>query len=78
MSRLATLVSLLGVVLMMLLFSTLHNSASAATALPDPAVDENEDQQRIAQAYVDQLHEAKLFSGPIVTQIVPCKAIYRA
>ncbi len=36
------------------------------------------DQQRIAQAYVQQLDQAKVFSEPIVTQIVPFKAFYRA
>jgi peptide-methionine (S)-S-oxide reductase len=35
-------------------------------------------QQRIAQAYVDQLTEAGVFSKPIVTQIVPFEAFYRA
>jgi peptide-methionine (S)-S-oxide reductase len=39
---------------------------------------ETPDQQRIAQAYVDQLTQAKAFSHPIVTQIVPFKAFYRA
>ena len=38
----------------------------------------NADQQRIAQAYVQQLDQAKVFSQPIVTQIVPFKAFYRA
>jgi peptide-methionine (S)-S-oxide reductase len=38
----------------------------------------NTDQQRIAQAYVDQLNQAKVFSRPIVTQIVPFQAFYRA
>jgi peptide-methionine (S)-S-oxide reductase len=38
----------------------------------------NDDQRRIAQAYVDQLNQAKVFSRPIVTQIVPLKAFYRA
>ena len=38
----------------------------------------NADQQRIAQAYVQQLDQAKVFSHPIVTQIVPFKAFYRA
>src|SRR5208282_5124233 len=38
----------------------------------------NPDQQKIAQAYVSQLDQAKSFSGPIVTQIVPFKAFYRA
>jgi peptide-methionine (S)-S-oxide reductase len=36
------------------------------------------DQQRIAQAYVNQLNQAKVFSHPIVTQIAPLKAFYRA
>jgi peptide-methionine (S)-S-oxide reductase len=36
------------------------------------------DQQRIAQAYIQQLEQAKAFSHPIVTQIVPFKAFYRA
>jgi peptide-methionine (S)-S-oxide reductase len=39
---------------------------------------ETPDQQRVAQAYVDQLTEAKTFSSPIVTQVVPFKAFYRA
>ncbi|MFZ0820485.1 MAG: peptide-methionine (S)-S-oxide reductase MsrA [Candidatus Acidiferrales bacterium] len=38
----------------------------------------NPEQQHIAQAYVDQLNQAKLFSHAIVTQIVPLKAFYRA
>ena len=38
----------------------------------------NQDQQRIAQAYVDQLNQAKLFSHPIITQIAPLKNFYPA
>jgi peptide-methionine (S)-S-oxide reductase len=38
----------------------------------------NADQQRIAQAYVQQLDQAKVFSHPIVTQIAPFKTFYRA
>ena len=38
----------------------------------------NEDQKQIAQAYIDQLNKAKVFSGPIVTQVVPLKAFYPA
>jgi len=38
----------------------------------------NEDQKRVAQAYVEQLGQAKAFSGPIVTQIVPLPAFYPA
>jgi peptide-methionine (S)-S-oxide reductase len=36
------------------------------------------DQQRIAQAYVQQLDQAKVFSHPIVTQLAPFKTFYRA
>jgi peptide-methionine (S)-S-oxide reductase len=36
------------------------------------------DQQRIAQAYVNQLGAAKVFSRTIVTQISPLKAFYQA
>jgi peptide-methionine (S)-S-oxide reductase len=36
------------------------------------------DQQRIAQAYVQQLDQAKVFAQPIVTQITPFQAFYRA
>jgi len=38
----------------------------------------SEDQKRVAQAYVDQLRQAKAFSSPIVTQIVPLPAFYPA
>ncbi len=36
------------------------------------------EQQRIAQAYVSQLDQAKLFPSAIVTQIAPLQAFYRA
>lgn len=38
----------------------------------------NDDQKRIAQAYIAQLNQAKAFSGPIVTQVVALKAFYPA
>jgi peptide-methionine (S)-S-oxide reductase len=38
----------------------------------------NENQKQIALAYIDQLNKAKVFSGPIVTQVVPLKAFYPA
>ena len=38
----------------------------------------NFDQKRVAQAYVDQLRSAKVFSNPIVTQIVALPAFYPA
>ena len=38
----------------------------------------NEEQQRIAQAYISQLEQAKLFPARIVTQVVPLKGFYVA
>ena len=38
----------------------------------------NEDQKRIAQAYIDQLNAAKVFGRPIVTQVVALQAFYKA
>ncbi len=38
----------------------------------------NDEQKRIAEAYIVQLDAAKVFSKPIVTQISPLKGFYRA
>ena len=38
----------------------------------------NDEQKRIAEAYIAQLDQAKVFSHPIVTQVVPLKAFYPA
>jgi peptide-methionine (S)-S-oxide reductase len=38
----------------------------------------NEEQKRIAEAYVDQLNKAKIFKRPIVTQVVALKSFYPA
>src|SRR3954453_20070716 len=38
----------------------------------------NDEQKRIADAYVSQLEGAKVFPRPIVTQIVPLKGFYEA
>ena len=38
----------------------------------------NDEQKRIAESYIKQLDEAKLFSGRIVTQVVPLAAFYAA
>lgn len=38
----------------------------------------NSDQQRVAQAYVEQLNQAHRFRKPIVTQIVPLQGFYAA
>jgi peptide-methionine (S)-S-oxide reductase len=38
----------------------------------------NPEQKRIAEAYIGQLNAAKVFGGPIVTQVVPLAGFYRA
>ena len=38
----------------------------------------NDEQQRIAKAYIDQLQAAKIFSQPIVTQVVPLQKFFPA
>jgi peptide-methionine (S)-S-oxide reductase len=39
---------------------------------------DNDEQKRIAEAYIAQLEQAKVFSRPVVTQVVPLKAFYAA
>jgi peptide-methionine (S)-S-oxide reductase len=38
----------------------------------------NEEQKRVAEAYIKQLNEAKTYSRPIVTQVTPLEGFYRA
>jgi peptide-methionine (S)-S-oxide reductase len=38
----------------------------------------NEEQQRLARAYILQLDQQKVFPAPIVTEVTPLKAFYRA
>ena len=38
----------------------------------------NEEQKRIAEAYVDQLNKAKVFTGPIVTQVALLESFHEA
>jgi peptide-methionine (S)-S-oxide reductase len=38
----------------------------------------NDEQKHIAEAYIDQLNKANVFSGPIVTQVVSLQAFYPA
>ncbi|HEV2425926.1 MAG TPA: peptide-methionine (S)-S-oxide reductase MsrA [Terriglobia bacterium] len=38
----------------------------------------NDAQKQVALAYIDQLTRAHVFSGPIVTQVVPFRAFYEA
>jgi peptide-methionine (S)-S-oxide reductase len=38
----------------------------------------NEEQKRLANAYIAQLNDQKIFPKPIVTEVTPLKAFYRA
>jgi peptide-methionine (S)-S-oxide reductase len=38
----------------------------------------NDDQKRVAEAYIKQLTDAHVFSRPIVTQVLPLKGFYAA
>jgi peptide-methionine (S)-S-oxide reductase len=38
----------------------------------------NEDQKKIAEAYIQELDKAKIFRRPIVTKVVPLQAFYKA
>jgi peptide-methionine (S)-S-oxide reductase len=71
--------------LLKIFFSVAHNPTELNRQGPDYGTQyrsaifyETPDQQRIAKAYVAQLTDAKAFPGPIVTQIVPFTAFYRA
>lgn len=39
---------------------------------------ENPDQQKVAQAYIDQLQNAHVFPSPIVTSVTPLQGFYQA
>jgi peptide-methionine (S)-S-oxide reductase len=71
--------------LLKVFFSVAHNPTELNRQGPDEGEQyrsaifhANEDQRRIAQAYMDQLGQAKVFSRPIVTQLVPLKGFYPA
>ncbi|HEV7374141.1 MAG TPA: peptide-methionine (S)-S-oxide reductase MsrA [Pyrinomonadaceae bacterium] len=38
----------------------------------------SEEQKRIAEAYINQLNQAKIFEGPIVTQVAVLNSFYKA
>ncbi|HEV3039236.1 MAG TPA: peptide-methionine (S)-S-oxide reductase MsrA [Candidatus Angelobacter sp.] len=71
--------------LLKVFFSVAHNPTELNRQGPDVGEEyrsvifhANEDQKRIAQAYIDQLNQAKIFSKSIVTQVVPLKGFYPA
>src|SRR5260370_30802339 len=38
----------------------------------------DEEQKRVADAYIDQLNKARVFDAPIVTEVVPLEAFFEA
>src|SRR6201984_1532769 len=71
--------------LLKVFFSVVHDPTQLNRQGPDTGTQyrsaiffSNPGQQRIAQAYIDQLNQAKIFSQPIVTQIVPLNGFYTA
>ena len=71
--------------LLRIFFSVAHDPTQLNRQGPDTGTQyrsvifyTNEDQKQIALAYIAQLNKAKVFSRPIVTQVVPLKAFYPA
>jgi peptide-methionine (S)-S-oxide reductase len=71
--------------LLRVFFSVAHDPTQVDRQGPDEGTQyrsmisyANAEQKRIAEAYIDQLNKAKVFSRPIATQVVALKAFYPA
>lgn len=71
--------------LLRVFFSVAHNPTELNRQGPDQGTQyrsvifyADEDQKQVALAYINQLNKARVFAGPIVTQVVPLKAFYPA
>ena len=71
--------------LLRIFFSVVHDPTQLNRQGPDVGTSyrsaifyKNDEQQRIATAYIQQLDAAKVFPAPIVTQVTPLKGFYRA
>lgn len=71
--------------LLKVFFSVAHNPTELNRQGPDSGTQyrsaifyANDEQKQVAQAYIAQLDQARVFSAPIVTQVAPLKAFYPA
>lgn len=71
--------------LLMVYFSVAHNPTELNRQGPDTGSQyrsaifyTDDEQKKVAEAYIQQLDTAKVFSRPIVTQVVPLKGFYAA
>jgi peptide-methionine (S)-S-oxide reductase len=71
--------------LLRVFFSVAHDPTQLNRQGPDEGTQyrssifySNDEQKRIAEAYISQLDKARIFSSPIVTKVVPLQAFYPA
>jgi peptide-methionine (S)-S-oxide reductase len=71
--------------LLKVFFSVAHDPTQLNRQGPDHGTQyrsaifyKGDEQKRIVDAYLDQLQKAKIYSGPIVTQVTPLTAFYAA
>src|ERR1700730_6874916 len=71
--------------LLRIFFSVAHDPTQLNRQGPDTGTQyrssifySNDEQKRIAEAYIAQLDKAKIFSRPIVTKVVPLEGVYPA
>jgi peptide-methionine (S)-S-oxide reductase len=71
--------------LLKIFFSVAHDPTELNRQGPDTGTQyrssifyNSDEQKKIAEAYIAQLDQAKLFSSPIVTKVVPLRAFYTA